>query len=55
MFDKMAELLQYELSLPQRFDIRIKGFCSFHAADFDRLAQGKKHAVEGNHYRKIVA
>ena len=55
MFDRLAELLHYELSLPQRFDLKIKGFCSYHAADFDRLTPDQKQAVEGNHCRKIVA
>jgi hypothetical protein len=55
MFDKLAELLHYELSLPQKFGVKIKGFCSYHAADFDRLAPGQKQAVESNHCRKIVA
>jgi hypothetical protein len=55
MFDRLAELLHYELSLPQSFDVKIKGFCSYHAADFDRLTPDQKQAVEGNHCRKIVA
>lgn len=55
MFDKLAELLQYELSMPHRFDVKIKAFCSYHAADFDRLTPGQKQAIEGDYYRKIVA
>lgn len=55
MFDRLAELLHYEFSLPQRFNFKIKAFCSYHSADFDRLAPGQKQTVEGNHCRKIVA
>ncbi len=34
MFDRLVELLQYELSIPPRPGIKLKAFCSYHAQDY---------------------
>jgi hypothetical protein len=39
LFEKrIKELVNYELSLPRRFDINLKGICLYHHKDFDRVS-----------------
>jgi MEDS: MEthanogen/methylotroph, DcmR Sensory domain len=36
-FEKIEELMQYELSLPQEYEDTIKGICCYHLEDFGNL------------------
>ena len=35
---KHNELVDYELSLPSKYDVDIKGFCLYHQKDFDKFS-----------------
>lgn len=46
---KTMELLEYECSLPKRFDLNMKAFCIYHQNDFDRLTEGQKQELAKHH------
>ncbi len=54
MFDRLVELLQYELSIPPKPGIKLKAFCSYHIDDFSNLSPKQRQALEKNHYRRIL-
>lgn len=53
LFDRVAELLQYELSIPKRLPIKLKAFCSYHAGDYGKLSNEEKKVLADNHFRRI--
>ena len=46
---KIKELVDYELSLPSKYDIDIRGFCLYHQKDFDRFAEEQKQKLVDHH------
>ena len=54
MFERLTELLQYELSIPPRPGIKLKAFCSYHAGDYSKMTPEQKKTIENNHYRRIL-
>ncbi len=46
---RMDELINYELHLPKRFDINLKGICLYHQKDFDRLSEYQKQTIINQH------
>jgi MEDS: MEthanogen/methylotroph, DcmR Sensory domain len=46
-------LLEFERSLPPKFDIRLKRFCNYHKRDFDRLEEKEKQDLLEHHYREV--
>jgi hypothetical protein len=46
---KINELVDYELSLPSKYDIDMKGFCLYHQKDFDRFEDEQKQRVVEHH------
>ncbi|HVX03277.1 MAG TPA: MEDS domain-containing protein [Nitrososphaera sp.] len=53
LFDRVPELLQYELSIPKRLPIKLKSFCSYHADDYGKLSNEEKKILVDNHFRRI--
>ena len=53
LYNRIVELLQYELSIPPRPPLQLKPFCSYHAEDYGNLTSDQKKVIEGNHFRKI--
>lgn len=59
---KVKELLEYEASMPLKFDrnhvggslIKCKAFCMYHQKDFDRLAEDEKQSLFQQHYRNLI-
>jgi F0F1-type ATP synthase gamma subunit len=50
LFEKrMEELVNYELQLPRRFEINLKGICLYHLKDFDRLTEYQKQTIINLH------
>ncbi len=47
--NRMEELVNYELRLPRRFEINLKGICLYHQKDFDRLSEYQKQAITSHH------
>jgi MEDS: MEthanogen/methylotroph, DcmR Sensory domain len=55
LLNREKELLEYERSLPSRFDsIECKGFCCYHRANFDRLSQVQKEHLFEHHYKNLI-
>jgi hypothetical protein len=54
MFDRPAELVQYELSIPRSLDFRLKTFCSYHSADYARLEPDQRQVITDSHSRRII-
>ncbi len=46
---KIKELVDYELSLPTKFDIDLKGFCLYNVKDFERFAEEQKQKLIEHH------
>ena len=50
---KTTELLDYECSLPEQFDLNMKAFCLYHQKDFNRLSKQQKQELAKHHGRII--
>jgi hypothetical protein len=59
---KVKELLEYESSMPLKFDtyhiggslIKCKVFCMYHQKDFNRLAEDEKQSLFQQHYTNLI-
>jgi hypothetical protein len=50
LFEKrIKELVNYELSLPRRFEINLKDICMYHHKDFDRVSEDQKQTIIDQH------
>ncbi len=56
-FEKIEELIHYELSLPQKYeqDTAIKLVCSYHLKDFEKLNENQKQRLFDHHFKSIIA
>jgi hypothetical protein len=54
MYDRIVELLQYEVSIPKKPPIKLKAFCSYHTADYRRLTEEQRETLAKNHYRRLL-
>jgi hypothetical protein len=50
---KHNELVDYELSLPTKFDVDMKGFCLYHQKDFDKFSGMQKQQLITHHGKAI--
>jgi len=50
---KYKELVDYELSLPTKYDVQMKGFCLYHQKDFDRLSEQQKQKLVEHHGKAL--
>jgi phosphoribosylpyrophosphate synthetase len=46
---KYNELVDYELSLPTKFDVDMKGFCLYHEKDFNKFSDKQKQQLIKHH------
>ncbi len=46
---KIKELVDYELSLPTKYDIDLRGFCLYHQKDLDRFVEGQQQKLVEHH------
>jgi MEDS: MEthanogen/methylotroph, DcmR Sensory domain len=53
-FEKIEELMQYELSLPQKYEDTIKTVCSYHLKDFEQLKESQKQILFDHHFKSIL-
>jgi hypothetical protein len=53
-FERVAELLHYEQSLPQETDLKCKAFCSYHKNNYDMISQKQKEDLSEHHYRTLM-
>ncbi len=47
------DLVDYELSLPTKFDVDMKGFCLYHQKDFDKFSDEQKQELIRHHGKAI--
>jgi hypothetical protein len=56
LFGREKELVDYELSIPENIDIRLKAFCCYHKNDFSlRLSDDQQRQLMNHHYRAVSA
>jgi len=53
-FEKIEELMQYELSLPQNYEDTLKGICCYHLKDFENLSETQQQTLFDHHFKSIV-
>ena len=54
-YDKKDDLLQYEMSLPSRYEkMNLKGFCAYHLRDFDVRFSDKERQDLIKHHGKTL-
>jgi hypothetical protein len=46
---KHDDLVNYELSLPTKYDVQMKGFCLYHQKDFDKFSDEQKQKLIEHH------
>jgi hypothetical protein len=50
---KYNDLVDYELSLPTKYDVPLKGFCLYHQKDFDKFTDEQKQKLIEHHGKAI--
>jgi hypothetical protein len=50
---KYKELVDYELSLPTKYNAPMKGFCLYHQKDFDNLSDEQKQKLIEHHGKAL--
>jgi len=50
---KHKDIVDYELSLPTKFDVPMKGFCLYHRKDFDRFSEEQKQKLVEHHGKAL--
>jgi hypothetical protein len=55
-FEKIEELMHYELSLPQKNEqvTAMKIVCSYHLKDFEQLNENQKQTLFDHHFKSIL-
>ncbi|HEY7571607.1 MAG TPA: MEDS domain-containing protein [Nitrososphaeraceae archaeon] len=50
---KYNDLVDYELSLPIKFDVDMKGFCLYHQKDFNKFSDKQKQELIKHHGKSL--
>jgi MEDS: MEthanogen/methylotroph, DcmR Sensory domain len=50
---KYKDLVDYELSLPTKYDEQVRGFCLYHQKDFDRFSEEQKQRLIEHHGKAL--
>jgi len=50
---KRNELVEYELSLPTKFDVDMKGFCLYHEKEFNQFSDEQKQQLINHHGKAL--
>jgi hypothetical protein len=53
IFEKIEELMQYELSLPQKYEDTLKGICCYHLKDFKNLSETQQQTLFDHHFKSM--
>lgn len=53
-FNKIHDMMDYELSRPQRFEDVMKTVCCYHARDFENLGARQQEALLDHHCKAIL-
>ena len=47
------DLVDYESSLPIKYDVSLKGFCLYHQKDFDKFSDEQKQKLIEHHGKAL--
>jgi hypothetical protein len=50
---KYKDLVDYELPLPTKYDVQMKGFCLYHQKDFDKFSDERKQKLIEHHGKAL--
>lgn len=53
-FENIADMMDYELSRPQKYENIMKTVCCYHEQDFATLPERQRKALFDHHYKSIV-
>lgn len=53
-FEKIEELVEYEMELPQKYEDRMKGICCYHLLDFKELNETQQHMLHEHHFKSVL-
>jgi hypothetical protein len=53
LLERTRLLVEYELSVPKKMDLKFKAFCCYHKKDFARLSRMQKKQLLDSHYQVI--
>jgi hypothetical protein len=53
-FENIEEMMQYEKSLPQKYEDTMKGICCYHLEDFRNLSETQQQTLFDHHFKSIV-
>lgn len=53
-FEKIEELMQYELWCPQKYEDTMKTVCCYHLEDFENLSENQQHRLFDHHFKSIL-
>lgn len=54
LFEIVDKLIEYELSLPSKYDIKLKRFCVYNKNNFDQLTEQHKHQLFSHHSKSVI-
>jgi uncharacterized protein with von Willebrand factor type A (vWA) domain len=54
LLEMVDKLIEYELSLPSKYDIRLKRFCMYNQSNFNELAEHKKQDLVSHHSKSFI-
>ena len=50
---KYKDLVDYELSLPTKYDVQMKGFCLYHQKDFNKFSEEQQQKLIEHHGKAL--
>jgi len=53
-FEKIEELMQYELWCPQKYEDNMKTVCCYHSQDFENLSETQQQTLFDHHFKSIL-
>ena len=54
LMEKIKELVDYELSVPKKIDMKFRAFCCYHQDDFDLLTEEQQRTMIEHHNRSLL-
>lgn len=54
MLDRIKQLMDYELSVPKKMDLKFRAFCCYHQGDFGRLTEEQQRMMIEHHNRPLI-
>ena len=51
--NRIHRLIEHEISLPAKYEAKLRGFCLYHEGNFEKLAEEQKQAMYEHHEKNI--